>query len=102
WQFHVDFVNPSNSTLTGPTAISVAPFTEACGGQNPCIPEPAPGETLASLADRLMYRLAYRNFASHESLVVAHSITPSTGSSVSAVRWYEIRSPGVRTVVVRQ
>src|SRR2546421_5952826 len=38
-----------------------------------------------------MYRLAYRNFGSYESLVVDHSVT--SGSSVG-MRWYEIRSPG--------
>jgi hypothetical protein len=37
-----------------------------------------------------MYRLAYRNFGDHESLVVNHSIT--AGSSVG-VRWYELRNP---------
>jgi len=46
---------------------------------------------LDSLADRVMYRLAYRNFGDHEALVVNHSVT--AGSSVG-VRWYEIRSPG--------
>jgi len=35
-----------------------------------------------------MFRLAYRNFADHEALVVNHSIT--SGSS-TGVRWYEIR-----------
>ena len=37
-----------------------------------------------------MYRLAYRNFGDHESLVVNHSVT--AGSSVG-VRWYELRNP---------
>ena len=37
-----------------------------------------------------MYRLAYRNFGDHESLVVTHSVT--AGSSVG-MRWYELRSP---------
>jgi subtilase family serine protease len=37
-----------------------------------------------------MFRLAYRNFGSHESLVASHSVTAGGGT---AVRWYEIRSP---------
>src|SRR5213079_2251687 len=45
-------------------------------------------QKLDSLADRLMYRLAYRNFGDHESLVVDHSVT--AGSS-TGVRWYELR-----------
>jgi hypothetical protein len=38
-----------------------------------------------------MYRLAYRNFGDHESLVVNHSVV---AGATSGVRWYEIRSPG--------
>src|SRR5262245_46296536 len=46
-----------------------------------------------------MYRLAYRNFGDHESLVVNHSI--ATASAVG-VRWYELRSPNGTPVVFQQ
>ncbi len=96
FKFHVDFTTPSNSTFTGPTSISVASFGEACGGFGSCIPQSGTTQQLDSLGDRLMYRLAYRNFGDHESLVVNHSVT--AGSSVG-VRWYEIRDPnGTPTV----
>ena len=89
WKFHVDFSTPSNSTFSPkPINIPVAAFTEACGG-GICIPQPGTTELLDSLGDRLMYRLAYRNFGDHESLVVNHTVT--AGSSVG-VRWYEIRN----------
>ncbi|MHB8600547.1 MAG: COG1470 family protein [Ktedonobacteraceae bacterium] len=90
WKFHVDFTNPGNSTFTGPTSIPVASYAEACGGST-CIPQSGTTNQLDSLADRVMYRLEYRNFGSYESLVVDHAIT--AGSSVG-MRWYEIRSPG--------
>ena len=63
-------------------------------------------QKLDSLADRLMYRLAYRHFADgHESLVVNHSV--SVGTGVSSVRWYELRNGSGSTLdgatpVVRQ
>ncbi len=38
FKFHVDFVTPSNSTLTGPTNLPVASFSEACGG-GACVPQ---------------------------------------------------------------
>ena len=83
-----NFVTPGNSTLSGPTDISVAAFSEACGGGT-CIPQPGTGQMLDSLGDRLMYRLAYRRFGSdHEAIVVNHSVV--AGSSVG-VRWYELR-----------
>jgi hypothetical protein len=96
WKFHVDFANSANSTFTGPTTIPVPTFSAACSGGGTCIPQSGTTQKLDSLADRLMYRLAYRNFGDHEALVVNHSVT--AGSSVG-VRWYEIRSPnGTPTV----
>jgi hypothetical protein len=46
-----------------------------------------------------MYRLAYRNFGDHESLVVDHAVT--AGSS-AGMRWYEIRNPGGTPTVYQQ
>lgn len=94
WKFHVDWTNSSNTTLSLPTNIPVAAFSEACGGGT-CIPQPGTRQKLDSLADRLMYRLAYRNFGDHESLVVNHSVT--AGSSVG-VRWYELRNAASKTM----
>jgi len=101
FRFHVDFANPSNSSFTGPTLIGVAPFSELCAKatDRACIPEPSPGERVDSLGDRLMYRLAYRNFGDFESLVATHSIE---GGAFSGVRWYEIRNPGTSPFLFQQ
>ncbi len=99
WKFHADFSNAANSTLVGPSSISVTGFTELCGGLT-CIPQAGTGQKLDSLADRLMYRLAYRNFGDHEALVVTHSVAPGAGGG--GVRWYEIRNPGGTPVVYQQ
>jgi hypothetical protein len=100
WKFHVDFANSANSTFTGPTTIPVASFSAACSGGGSCIPQPGTSNRLDSLADRLMYRLAYRNFGSgHESLVVNHSVSVgSKRNSVTSVRWYELRNPSGSTM----
>jgi hypothetical protein len=92
WDFHVDFTHPKKSTFTGPNNITVPSFSLACGGGT-CIPQPSPGESLDSLGDRLMFRLPYRNFGDHESLLVTHSVAPGKSSKASAaVRWYELRA----------
>jgi hypothetical protein len=98
YKFHVDFTTPSNSTFSGPTVINVAAFSPLCGGGT-CVPQPSTTQQLDSLADRLMYRLAYRNFGSHESLVVNHSVV--AGSS-GGIRWYEIQNPSGTPVVAQQ
>jgi hypothetical protein len=98
FKFHVDFTTPSNSTFTGPTVINVAAFSPLCGGGT-CVPQPSTTQQLDSLADRLMYRLAYRNFGSHESLVVNHSVVAGSGGGI---RWYEIQNPSGTPVVAQQ
>jgi hypothetical protein len=104
WKFHVDFGTPANSTLTGPTNIPVAPFTAACGG-GACIPQPGTSQKLDSLADRLMYRLAYRNFSTYQSLVVNHSVSIGGGKGKNqpvGVRWYELRNPNGMPTIFQQ
>jgi len=98
FKLHADFANPANSTFTGPTTIAVAGFSPLCGGGT-CVPQGGSTQQLDSLADRLMFRLAYRNFGDHESLVVNHSVT--AGSS-GGVRWYEIRNPNGTPTVFQQ
>ncbi|HEX2913297.1 MAG TPA: hypothetical protein VH186_21015 [Chloroflexia bacterium] len=105
WKFYVDWANPANTHLSGPTNIAVAAFSPACSGGGTCIPQPGTSQKLDSLADRLMYRLAYRRFSDgHESLVVNHSITVSGSkrNSVTGVRWYELRNVSATPTVYQQ
>ena len=104
FKFHVDFTTPSNSTFTGPTAITVTKYSLGCGGGS-CIPQSGTSQKLDSLGDRLMFRLAYRNFGTYESLLVNHSVKVAARgvrSSQIGPRWYEIRSPNATPVVFQQ
>jgi hypothetical protein len=104
YQFHVNFSTPSESTFTGPVQIDTnafSGFVPACaaGGDN-CVPQPpAPaGMTdydLDSLGGYLMYRAAYRNFGSYESLLLSQAVQTGKGTGVQypvGVRWYELRN----------
>jgi hypothetical protein len=75
----------------------IAAFSRACGGGT-CIPQPGTTQKLDSLADRLMYRLSYRNLGARQSLLVNHSVATS---NVSGIRWYELDIAG-GTPSVRQ
>jgi hypothetical protein len=100
-KFHVDFTTPSNSTFSTPKVLTAKAYTEACGGGT-CIPQPSGGEMLDSLADRMMFRAAYRKFTgtgAHESIVISHSVAAGTGTGM---RWYEIRSPNTTPVIFQQ
>src|SRR5438128_6952253 len=88
WRFHVDWTTPASSSLSGPTSIPVAAFSPACSGGGTCIPQSGTSQQLDTPADRLLYRLAYRNLGDPASLVVNHAVT---ARSCVGVRWYELR-----------
>src|SRR5207248_347536 len=75
FNFHVDWATTANSTFSGPTAVAVAPFdagfpcadADGDGAARNCIPQRA-GPGLDAISDRLMFRLAYRRLADHETL----------------------------------
>ena len=46
-----------------------------------------------------MDRLVYRNFGTHESLLLNHTVTTN---GVAGIRWYEIRDPGGAPTVFQQ
>jgi hypothetical protein len=93
WRFSVNWA-AGTGTLTGPTNVAgVAAFSRACGG-GACIPQPGTTTDLDTLADRLMYRLSYRNFGDHEALVINHSVTSGSGVGI---RWYELRNAAGQT-----
>ncbi|HEY6971363.1 MAG TPA: hypothetical protein VJA94_19295 [Candidatus Angelobacter sp.] len=105
YKFHVDFATPTNSTFSNAINIPVAPFTPfLCSGgfSQSCVPQPNTFTLLDTLGDRLMYRLAYRNFGDHESLVVNHSVIADPVNQNSGVRWYEIQDPNGAVTVAQQ
>lgn len=103
WRFHTDWSNTANTSLSGPINIPVASFTPACAGSN-CVPQSGTKQKLDSLADRLMFRLAYRNFGSYQSLVVNHSVKVGTAHNnpYTGLRWYELRNPAGTPTVYQQ
>jgi hypothetical protein len=94
WNFHVDWTNPANSTFTLAGKPATAAFdTNMCGGARSCITQPGTTVGLDAIAERLMYRLQYRNFGGYETLVVNHTVDVD-GTDRAGVRWYELRKSG--------
>jgi hypothetical protein len=102
WRVKMNWTTPRSSTITGPVNIPIAAFTKACNtaAQNSCVPQAGVGQKLHAFSDRLMFRLSYRNFGSHQSLVTNHSV--QTGTGASAVRWYEVRNPAGTPTLFQQ
>lgn len=90
WAMHVDWADPSQSTLSGPLAIQTPEF-DANLCFDGCIPQPGTANRLDALSPFTMYRLSYRNFGDHESLVVDHTV--NAGGGQAGIRWAELRNP---------
>lgn len=120
YSFHTDFTNPASATFTGPFNLPVAPFTPACADNQPvggeiaragaavqqgCVPQHGAELKLEELSDRLMYRAAYRNFTTHESLVITHAVARAIldkKPAGAAIRWYELRGLSTTPTVFQQ
>jgi hypothetical protein len=96
WSLHVDWADPSKTTLAGPTRIAVAPYQYLCGGQlTKCVPQPGTDVRLDAQGDKIMSRVVYRRIGDRETIVAAHSVNTSAGGG--GVRWYELRLDAART-----
>lgn len=88
WEVSVDWNNTGNSSATQLSSLSTASFSNS----SISVSQPGTSTRLDNLADRLMYRLQYRNFGTHQSMVTNHTV--NVGSGRAGVRWYELRNTG--------
>jgi hypothetical protein len=89
YRFHVDWTTPANSTFTFAGGPAASGFTRLCSTTSSCVPQLGTSSRLDGLADRLMFRAAYRNFGSRESLVSNYTVN---SGGIAGVRWLELRN----------
>jgi hypothetical protein len=101
WHFHADFATPGNTTFALFASPAAAAFTQLCPSILACVPQlgVAAPNFLDAIADRLMFRLAYRKFGDHESVVGNFTVN---ANSVAGVRWFELRDVTAGPVTVYQ
>jgi len=93
WKLAANWTNPNASTFTFETALPTASFdSNMCGYSRNCIPQPG-GRKVDALSDRLLHRLQYRNFGTHQTLVTNHTVDENSGDH-AGIRWYELRNAG--------
>jgi len=100
WEFKTDWAVPANTTFglntsydpnLKITTANVDP--NMCGGARSCIPQPGTAQGLDAIADRLMYRLQYRDFGTYQTLVSNHTVD-ATGADKAGIHWFELRNSG--------
>ena len=100
WDLSVKWNSAPSSSLTLNTQLPTAAFDSifpCAPTSRDCLPQPGitdPAQYLDILSyrQRPTFRLAYRNFKDHESLVTSQSVEATPG--VAGERWYEIRRTG--------
>jgi len=92
WNGTVDWSSATPSlAMTHEGDLSTAPYnSNMCGYARSCISQPGTTSRVDAMSDRLMYRLAYRNFGTHQSLVVNHTVN-ADGNDHAGIRWYELQ-----------
>jgi uncharacterized repeat protein (TIGR01451 family) len=90
YHFHVDWTTPANTTFGLFQNVTIASFTQLCTTGRRCVPQSGVGTNsrLDGIGDRLMFRLAYRNFGDHEALVGNFTVS---ANSAAGIRWFELR-----------
>jgi hypothetical protein len=93
WNFSVNWNVASSSTFTALGQVDAPEFDSNLCNFSPCITQPRGGERLDSLSQFTMFRAQYRQFLTHASLVINHTVD-ATGKNLSGVRWTELRNTG--------
>jgi hypothetical protein len=88
YKFHVNFTNPANTTFTLFASPSAAAFTVLCPTTRSCVPQLGTTDRLDAIADRLMFRNAYRNI-NGGTLVNNYTVS---ANAVAGIRWFELRN----------
>ena len=106
YSIEIDWETPTNSTVTGQN-LPTTPFdSEGCAENGPgfaCIPQPT-GNGIDGIPWVLMNRVQYRNFVSHETMVLNFMVNVSgTNDEISGIRWMELRRlPGEEWTVFQE
>jgi hypothetical protein len=95
WKAVINWNNPTSSTYTLANSLAVESFNASVG----TIPQPNTTQRLSSIGGVLMYRLQYRNFGSHQTLIANHTVNVSARA---AIRWYELRKTGTNWSIFQQ
>ena len=92
YQYNVDFDNPANTDFEL-TFIPTSPYDGyPCLGTATfsCLPQ-RDGDFIAAIPETIMNTVQYRNFGTHESVVLAFITDVSNGNNFSGIRWMELR-----------
>jgi len=94
YQFNIDYDNPSNTSFTT-TFIQTSPYDGfPCTEQQlvfDCMPQLG-GNNVGAIPETITNTVQYRNFGTHESIVLTFITDVTNGQNLSGIRWMELRN----------
>jgi hypothetical protein len=93
FELTANWPDPPKSTFKKVQQLPVTPFnstlcSDSFGGI--CAAQPGTSRKLETIPAWMMWRLQYRNFGAHDTLVVNHAVN-ADGRNRAGIRWYEFR-----------
>ena len=102
WTFDVDFATPANSSFTKLVELPTASFNYDPGGDSwEVVPQLGTTQRVDAIGEWPMWRLQYRNFGSHETLVGNFPVDVD-GAGLVGIRWFELRKAGLGSWSIHQ
>lgn len=104
YSISIDWANESNTVFTL-QSLPVTPYDSypcaAPGVGFSCVPQ-MDGNGLDALPELIMNQIHYRNFGTHESMVLCFITDVTDGFNLSGIRWMELRRSATETWSVYQ
>ena len=95
WKLIPDWSNTANSTFMLDVVLPTNSFNTNING----IPQPGTSNQLDAITNILMFRLPYRNFGTHSSILANHTVRVG---NTAGIRWYELRNTGSGWTIYQQ
>ena len=102
WELHLDWANPSNSTISQPLEIPTDPFDSVFApfGTGD-VKQPGTNQKIDMIGGIISYAANYRSFGTHNSWVITFN-TDVDGNHTSGVRWIELRNDATNPWAIYQ
>jgi hypothetical protein len=94
--FNPNFATPSSSSFTIQGLVA-SPYNAQVGA---AISQPGTTATLQSLDRRVMNQPVYRDFGTHKSIFMCHTV--GVTGNIAAIRWYELRNTGAGYTIYQE
>ncbi len=105
FSFDIDWEDQANTLVTRTDIVTTPYDSYPCSvftsGNFPCVPQ-LNGGGLDAIPEIIMNVPQYRNFGTHQSIVLSFVTDATAGQNQSAIRWMELRKSGMEDYTIYQ